>query len=110
MKKFTKVVSLLAVSFSLFGCGTNETQKDNDDVHIHTYSSSWSYDDQKHWHDSNCGHLGFASEIADHIFDESGFCSVCGLETPEHFKFFAFNGKTLITSKSSKTPNAIQTP
>ena len=26
--------------------------------HVHTYSESWSYDDEYHWHEMNCGHEG----------------------------------------------------
>lgn len=36
--------------------------------HTHTYSSTWSYDDNNHWHDSTCGH-DVISDLVAHTFD-----------------------------------------
>ena len=36
--------------------------------HTHTFSSTWSYDDNEHWHASTCGH-NVRSSVATHTFD-----------------------------------------
>ena len=65
--------------------------------HIHTYSTQWTYDDQKHWHE--CSEMdGAVSDEADHAMvwvvdkeataSEDGIkheeCSVCGYKTSEN--------------------------
>ncbi|MBP9989629.1 MAG: Ig-like domain-containing protein [Ruminococcus sp.] len=55
-------------------------------VHEHTFSSSWTYDEIKHWHDATCKHSSFTSGLAEHnyIKTEDSFgnisyvCSECG--------------------------------
>lgn len=55
-----------------------------DDGHEHTFSTEWSYDEQKHWHDSTCGH-DVHSQEGYHRFvsqgaNEEGYqekCTVC---------------------------------
>ena len=49
-------------------------------VHEHSFSSNWSSDDERHWHESACGHDVRADE-GDHSFAD-GLCSVCGRRDP----------------------------
>ena len=45
------------------------------DVHTHTFDSNWNYNEEGHWHDSNCGHAE-KSGYAAHTFDNDA-CTVC---------------------------------
>lgn len=66
--------------------------------HIHTFSSEWSFDDEKHWKEATCSHTGEVGESAAHVdddlngkcdvceththlLDEAGFCTACGVLT-----------------------------
>ena len=37
-------------------------------THTHTYSTTWSYDDNEHWHAATCGH-NVRKDVAAHTFD-----------------------------------------
>ena len=50
-----------------------------DEVHIHTYGSTWEFDANSHWHECGCGNQ---SDIAKHKFD-GGVCTVCGYKKPD---------------------------
>ena len=55
-------------------------------VHEHTFSSDWSYDETKHWHNAACEHSSITSDLAEHTYikTEDSFgniihvCSECG--------------------------------
>ena len=64
------------------------------DVHEHTYSTEWSYDEENHWHATTCGHEG-GKDKNSHEFDEwtvktpateeaegieTATCTICGYE------------------------------
>ncbi len=42
----------------------------------HTYSNSWSTDENAHWHSAICGHNTEVSDYSVHSFDE-GVCTIC---------------------------------
>lgn len=51
------------------------------DPHVHTFSSSWSFDSEKHWRASTCGHDVRADE-AEHFIGADGACvSDCGYKS-----------------------------
>ena len=67
-------------------------KEDEEDIHEHTYDfSSWSYDEEEHWHPSTCGHDQYKYDLYKHEFnqiitpptyEEDGYttykCDVCG--------------------------------
>lgn len=51
--------------------------KESDGVaHEHSYSVKWSYDNEKHWHASTCGHA-VKADFDPHT-NENGVCPICG--------------------------------
>ena len=55
---FEKILKLLFVSFSVFsiaGCQENVSIDDGGE-HIHSFSQTYNYNEEYHWHDSTCGH------------------------------------------------------
>ena len=67
------IISVVAVS--LVSCG---------EVHKHTYSSDWSYDETSHWHAATCAHTTLTADKADHTFGDDGKCTVCGYERKDN--------------------------
>ena len=62
MKSKKLLLIFIASSLSLVSCGN----KDKEEVHVHTYETSWKYNNTMHWHASNCDHKGFASDLGEH--------------------------------------------
>ena len=50
----------------------------------HKFSSTWSYDENYHWHAATCGH-NVVSDKAEHTFKD-GYCTVCGCEDLSDYK------------------------
>ena len=108
--KFVVLTSLL-LTFGLVGCrvttGSNSSPIDSgssdvipssedssssssEDVHEHTFSDEFSYDETYHWHDATCGHdvvdgkeeHTFEDVVTEATRDAGGYtthtCSVCG--------------------------------
>ena len=62
-----------------FGC--DERYIDNEvPASGHTYSESWTCDEDYHWHAANCGHDEIKDK-AEHVF-ENGFCTTCNMKEP----------------------------
>ncbi len=49
-------------------------------IHTHTYSTTWTYDDTSHWHKATCGH-DFKKDQESHTIVD-GKCTVCGYLVP----------------------------
>ncbi len=50
-------------------------------THQHIYDASkWEYNGREHWHPATCGHTDAYLFGEEHNFDESGVCTVCGLD------------------------------
>ncbi len=79
MRKIFVVTLSLIMAICCFGaiaCGNNE------DEHVHTYSSEWTSDETHHWKKATCEHADEISEKAEHTFalnSQTGKeqCSVC---------------------------------
>lgn len=67
-------------------------------AHVHTYETTWSYDETSHWYAATCGHIDSQKDLADHdygnwIVDQEPTtqsvgckhrnCSVCGYSEKE---------------------------
>ena len=94
MKRKNKILPLVLMGLiTLSGCNSNNTpvnpdinnnDKDDDNkddnipTHTHSFSKSWTYDDNSHWHDSTCEHE-LKNDEGEHEF-ENGICKVCGYE------------------------------
>lgn len=53
MKKIAIAAALaLTALFCFVGCSSGSGNNE----HTHTFASDWSYDENKHWHASTCGH------------------------------------------------------
>ena len=62
----------------------NETMKN----HEHTFSDSWTFDEENHWYAAECWHKTEKKDLGEHVdLDvKDGKCDVCGapVEIPEH--------------------------
>lgn len=74
--KYVRFFVLPIVSLLLFSCSTSEKKEDifdGTDVpvveHQHTYSDSWSNNNQTHWHAATCEHTELRKDEAVHDFD-----------------------------------------
>ncbi|MGN1043107.1 MAG: hypothetical protein ACI4SK_06465, partial [Christensenellales bacterium] len=75
MKKFISLfVCLLACVFIFSSCNKVEPE---DEIHTHTYSEEWSFDQTYHWHVATCEHSDEVSPKSEHEI-VNGVCSVCG--------------------------------
>ena len=68
------IIMVLACIFGVAGCA-----KTSDNEHLHSYASSWSYDETYHWHSATCKYKNLVSDKEQHIFSGNK-CSVCGYE------------------------------
>ncbi len=76
LKKIVITIILVICLISAFGC---EYEKDN---HEHTYSESFSFDEQFHWRWSTCEHKNEVIDREEHTFDGL-VCSKCGYTKEE---------------------------
>lgn len=82
MKKVLMIIIIIIACMSFFGCASKE-----ENIHIHTFASTWSYNDNYHFYEASCGHSVF-SELEEHsftsyIYNESTSkyvrtCTICG--------------------------------
>lgn len=49
--------------------------------HVHTFVDTWTFDSEKHWKNSTCGHDAVKDEGA-HTFNADDVCISCGYEKP----------------------------
>lgn len=118
MKKRNKILPLVLMGLiTLSGCNSsndpvnpdiNNNDKDDskkdddkkdDNIHEHSYSSKWSYDENYHWRDSTCEHE-LKKDEGEHEF-VNGICNVCGYDFlskyPEVQNFsYTIEGKDII--------------
>ena len=64
---------------SCYDFGSTTTITVPTDAHEHTYATTWSMDETKHWHAATCGHDIFKKDEAEHTMVD-GKCSVCGYQ------------------------------
>jgi len=53
---------------------------DSTPAHVHTYSATWTNDENQHWHETTCGHDD-KGDLANHVWGTGAYahvCSVCG--------------------------------
>lgn len=62
-------------------------------VHEHTYDTRWSSNSVSHWHQATCEHHNLMSDLANHIFDSDGKCTVCGYTKPTPVHEHTFDTK-----------------
>ncbi len=62
----------------------------------HKYSEAWSYDGEKHWHESSCG-CGITTEKVAHEHNVDGVCE-CGHEEWDYKLIYESNGSECIVS------------
>ncbi len=65
-------VLCLVMALSVVFAACNEEPK-----HEHTYSESWSSDENYHWHPATCEHTDAVSGKSAHTPNAEGLCSVC---------------------------------
>ena len=77
------VMAFGAVGFS--ACGNNS---DDEKTHEHTYATSWSGDDENHWHAPTCGDTTVPSDKGEHIDeDDNEKCDICDYQLPHRHKY-----------------------
>ena len=78
---------ILAVTVVLVSCGDDPAEE----VHTHTYSEDWSFDDTNHWYAADCGCENEKSNIAPHEdADNDSVCDVCSWDY-DHEHTYASN-------------------
>ena len=84
MKKKSKIISILSVSFLLTGCSCsvlsrNRSGKDTS-AHVHQYSEKWSIDNKYHYHKCMVEGCKSVSNKEEHQMDDVYYykCNVCG--------------------------------
>lgn len=94
MKKIAIAAALaLTALFCFVGCSSGSGNNE----HTHTFATAWTYDENKHWHASTCGH-DVRSEEAAHTAGEDGKCTVCsykmvGMAVTEFTEKYAEKGR-----------------
>lgn len=58
------VLCLLTLALTSCGCANSVN------LHIHSYSSEWTFDDEYHWHAATCQHTDMISSKAKHSFSD----------------------------------------
>ena len=52
-------------------------------AHVHTFESTWTTDENKHWHAATCDHSNEKKDEGDHELNELGICEVCEVKIGE---------------------------
>ena len=90
-RKTIFAIVLSAFALSITACsGISDIVQSLDGNHEHTFSNDWTYDANKHWHPSTCGH-DVKKDESEHLFNDvvtpatynaDGYtthtCSICG--------------------------------
>ena len=79
-------------TYTCLTCGA--TKEETISIHVHTFSSDWTSDDNYHWHATTCGHTDVTSDKETHNWEFTGViiteatdtvegqaeqkCSICG--------------------------------
>jgi len=61
----------------------------------HTYSTSWSYDKNNHWHAATCAHTDLKKDESSHDLDENGTCTICGFVPGESNITISINAENI---------------
>jgi len=82
MNKFKKalkmpILAMMAASCALSATACNVEDSGNNENHKHTYKSSWTYDNENHWHQADCGHDVKSDEAPHTDSDKDGLCDIC---------------------------------
>ena len=85
-------------------CGYQKNISYTIDAHVHTFSSKWSFDEEYHWREINCGHGDLEGvdpfvDLAKHSFDPVTHICVCGCKELVTLTFVDYNGQILATIK-----------
>ena len=87
MKRIKFISFFFFICFCVSACSSNSGSGKN---HEHTFDTSWTYDDDYHWHNANCGHdvvnekgvHTFNDVVTPATFEAGGYtthtCTVCG--------------------------------
>ena len=65
------VISVFAFVFGCAGCagiGISSCTGTSENEHVHSYASSWSYDEVYHWHAAMCEHKDLGSDTEEQTF------------------------------------------
>ena len=72
MKKWKKILGIVVLGvFSLTACSNNTSEPNStiEPTHEHTFSTDWSKNETKHWHEANCGD-DVKKDEAEHTFGD----------------------------------------
>ncbi|MDE7264057.1 MAG: leucine-rich repeat domain-containing protein [Anaeroplasmataceae bacterium] len=101
MKIYKKLIVLLPIFVllaSLVSCNQEGNDPTGGEVHKHTFSTEWEYDEKSHWHNSTCEHKNLTSEMAPHDFGaweiskedetiEERICVICWYKEYRSYSF-----------------------
>lgn len=68
-------------------CGYPQSDKPEDPVHDHTYTTSWWHDETNHWHAATCAHTDMKSDLDAHSYNKFGRCTVCGYQNDDSITY-----------------------
>ncbi len=89
-KKLLLILFALVFAVTAIALAACKPDKPVDPVppHTHTFQEGWTFDNVNHWHAATCDHASEKSDIAPHILDENGACTVCDYaEVQAQFEF-----------------------
>lgn len=89
---FALGMAILMVGSIFVGCAPTKTSPPVSEC-SHTFSNKWSSDETAHWHVSACGH-DVTGDKAEHTFNSTGTCTVCGYHTHVYAATWISDGKT----------------
>lgn len=73
----------------------------NSPTHEHTFSYTWQYDENEHWHPATCIHYNEKSSLGTHDFDKTDKCKICKYVILRNMEIstsdFVVKGTTLTT-------------
>ena len=106
MKFKSLATAFLVCSIFLSACGSNNISSSSSSSsstpsssqeHIHTYSDTYNYDEQSHWHPSTCGHNDsvvkekhhFQESVTPATYENDGYtthtCTICGYSYKDNY-------------------------
>lgn len=86
MRLISKILATLGIFVGVVPLVTITSCGPQEELHTHTFSEEWTYDDTHHWHEATCEHSDEIDSYAEHIWDSEvvtteATCTTSGVKT-----------------------------
>ena len=86
MRLISKILATLGIFVGVVPLVTITSCGPQEELHTHTFSEEWTYDDTHHWHEATCEHSDEIDSYAEHIWDSGvvtteATCTTSGVKT-----------------------------